>query len=79
MTSEADYLSLVQKTLVHTYKSMESMLEGSGITEEMDEADLTTAQRWAVDACNSIEEEWLLDPVDRAAHSIIQWEEDDND
>ena len=80
MTNEKDYLSLVQKTLVETYKRMEGMLEGCGIHDDMDEESLTDAQRWAVDACMSIEAEWILDPEERAAHSIIQWnEEEDND
>ena len=73
---EIKYHAQLQRTLVEIYKHIDKTLawmdEGAIIEEEH----LTPSQWMSVLNVQAIEEEWLLDPEQRRAYSMIQWEED---
>ena len=68
------YLQNIQRSMVEVYNQIEQLLES--IPDNIDESDLTPEQCDAVLAVESIESEWILDPVIRAEMSCINWTDD---
>ncbi len=65
----------IQTSVSHIYDRMEALLDwmpynGPAIKPEA----LTKAQRASIDAVRSLEEEWILDEVDRERMSMIKYQ-----
>ena len=74
MTKEQIYKANIQRSLREMYSHMEKV--GACIPEHVDEDDLTHED----EACNiyaAIEEEWIVDPEQRAQLSLLKWEEEE--
>ena len=69
------YKQNIQRSLQELYKRMTTML--TYIPDDIDEDKLTTTQRIVVDSISAIEEEWIVDPVQRRQLSLIHWEDDE--
>ena len=78
-TKDNRYHAQLQRTLGEMYEKMESKL--AWLTEgTIVEEDHLTPEQWSsVRDVNSMEEEWLLDPVQRQSLSLLHWEEDVED
>lgn len=74
---EALYQENIRRSLREMYQHMEKVAEC--IPEDVDEDDLTHEQLEAVNIITAIEEEWLVDPAQRAELSMLKWEEEEDD
>ena len=68
---EIIYRTNVQRSLVEMYQHMENMLEA--IPEGIEECDLTPEHEDIIDRIEAIEQEWIVDPEQREALSLINW------
>lgn len=68
------YKSNVQRALVEMYQHMEKML--NYIPEGIEEADLTEDHKEIINKIEAIEQEWIVDPDQRADLSLINWMDD---
>ena len=68
---ELIYRTNVQRSLVEMYQHMENMLDG--IPEGIEEKDLTPEHEEIIDRIEAIEQEWIVDPEQREALSLINW------
>ena len=68
---ELTYRTNVQRSLVEMYQHMENMLEA--IPEGIEECDLTPEHEDIIDRIEAIEQEWIVDPVQREQLSLINW------
>ena len=68
---ELIYRTNVQRSLVEMYQHMESMLEA--IPEGIEECNLTPEHEDIIDRIEAIEQEWIVDPEQRQALSLIDW------
>ena len=68
---EIIYRTNVQRSLVEMYQHMESMLDH--IPEGIDECDLTPEHEDIINRIEAIEQEWIVDPDQREALSLINW------
>ena len=77
MTQPSSKEILYQQNIQRSLREMGAHLErvGSCIPEQINEADLTYEMREAYNIITAIEEEWIVDPVQRAELSMLQWEE----
>lgn len=75
-SKEHIYRRNIQRSLQEMYAHMEKV--GKCIPEDIDEDELNPQQRKAIEIITAIEEEWIVDPADRAKLSMIQWDEDED-
>ena len=69
---EIIYRTNVQRSLVEMYQHMETMLDL--IPEGIEEKDLTPEHEEIITRIDAIESEWIIDPDQREALSLINWE-----
>lgn len=69
---EAIYYDNMRRSLAEVYKNIERHLEL--IPEEIDEDQLSDEQMDAVQAVECLEQEWILDPEQRAEMTCIKWQ-----
>ena len=74
-SKEALYKQNIQRSLREMYTWMEKV--GACIPEHVDEHDLTHEMKEAVNIIEAIEEEWIVDPVQRAELSMLKWDEEE--
>ena len=72
---ELIYKQNIQRSLREMYLHMEKV--GECIPEHIDEDDMTHEMQEACNIITAIEEEWIVDPVQRAQLSILKWEEEE--
>ena len=70
---EIIYRTNVQRSLVEMYQHMETMLEG--IPEGIEEKDLTPEHEEIISRIEAIERNGSIDPEQREALSLINWED----
>ena len=70
---ELIYQTNVRRSLVEMYQHMETMLEG--IPKGIEEKDLTPEHEDIINRIEAIEQEWIVDPEQREALSLINWED----
>ena len=76
-SKEALYRENIQRSLREMYQHMEKV--GACIPEDVDEDDLTHEMKEAINIISAIEEEWLIDPAQRAELSMLQWDEEEEE
>ena len=74
-SKEAIYKQNIQRSLREMYAHMEKV--GACIPEHIDEEDLTHEMKEAANIIMAIEEEWVVDPVQRAELSMLKWEDEE--
>ena len=74
-SKELLYRQNIQRSLREMYSWMEKVADC--IPEHIDEDDLTHEMKEAANTIMAIEEEWIVDPVQRAELSILKWEEEE--
>ena len=80
MNKQAVYEDNIRRSVLEMYHHMENnLLAWMGDDTDFDEDNMTEEQIDSVLAVQAIEEEWILDPDDRRAISLISFIEDDND
>ena len=81
MNKQAVYEDNIRRSVIEMYHHMENnLLAWMGDDTDFDEDNMTEEQIDSVLAVQAIEEEWILDPDDRRAISLISFIEDnDND
>ena len=75
-SKEALYKQNIQRSLREMYAHMEKV--GACIPEHIDEEDLTHEMKEAANIIMAIEEEWVVDPVQRAELSMLKWEDEED-
>ena len=70
---ELTYRTNIQRSLVEMYQHMENMLEA--IPEGIEEKDLTPEHEEIISRIEAIESEWVIDPDQREALSLINWQD----
>ena len=80
MNKQAVYEDNIRRSVIEMYHHMENnLLAWMGDDTDFDEDNMTEEQIDSVLAVQAIEEEWVLDPDDRRAISLISFIEDNND
>ena len=69
---EIIYQQNLQRSLTEVYAQIVKLL--STIPDDIDEADLTEDQMYAINCVQALEEEWVIDPEMRGELSCINWE-----
>ena len=70
---ELIYRAHIQRSLVEMYQHMEQMLTILPDDEEIDGDALTDKQLEVIERVEAIEQEWIVDPDQREALSLINW------
>ena len=70
---ELTYHNNVRRSLVEMYAHMEKMLDY--IPKGIEEKNLTEDHKEIINKIEAIEQEWIVDPDQRQALSLINWEE----
>ena len=68
---EITYQQNLQRSLTEVYAQIVKLL--STIPDDIDEADLTEDQMYAINCVQALEEEWVIDPEMRGELSCINW------
>ena len=71
------YKQNIQRSLREMYAHMEKV--GECIPEHVDEHELTHEMNEAINIISAIEEEWIVDPLQRAELSMLKWDEIEGD
>lgn len=80
MNKQAVYEDNIRRSVIEMYYHMENnLLAWMGDDTDFDEDNMTEEQIDSVLAVQAIEEEWILDPDDRRAISLISFIEDNDD
>ena len=80
MNKQAVYEDNIRRSVIEMYHHMENnLLAWMGDDTDFDEDNMTEEQIDSVLAVQAIEEEWILDPDDRRAISLISFIEDNDD
>ena len=80
MNKQAVYEDNIRRSVIEMYHHMENnLLAWMGDDTDFDEDNMTDEQIDSVLAVQAIEEEWILDPDDRRAISLISFIEDNDD
>ena len=74
-SKEQLYRENIQRSLREMYQHMEKV--GECIPEHVDEHELTHEMNEAINIISAIEEEWLVDPAQRAQLSMLKWDEEE--
>ena len=74
-SKEQLYRENIQRSLREMYAHMEKV--GKCIPEHVDEHELTHEMNEAINIISAIEEEWLVDPAQRAQLSMLKWDEEE--
>ena len=69
---KAIYQANITRALAEMYQHMENMLDH--IPEGIDECDLTPEHEDIINRIEAIEQEWIVDPEQREALSLINWQ-----
>ena len=70
-TDQANWRPNIKRSLQEQWTRIESLLDELPEDDHLDYQQLTKRQQYCVEAINAIEEEWLVDPDQRAELSVL--------
>ena len=70
-TNQENWRPNIKRCLQEQWTRIESLLDELPEDDHLDYQQLTKRQQYCVEAINAIEEEWLVDPEQRAELSVL--------